>query len=212
MIKFHLFLGAVAASIATLVAVVLIHDPSPAPADPFHGLHLSAPIPVAIEDEHLAAPVVSYQSDTFGYTVKFPGNWMLDDSRSEFEGDILSDPSERVVITISETADATLMTPEGMDRMAHSIQDALEIDPAFMLVEFERLAWKERPTIFSDGVRLIGGKRFHTRAYTIFRKNHNNILTVSVTTQENAETLYEKPIEDILDSLDVCPKGRDAHQ
>ena len=202
MIRFHLLLGTVAASIATVVAVVLIANPEPTPADPFEGLHLSA------QDEILNSPVVSYQSDTFGYKLKFPGNWTLDDTRTEFDGDILSDPSERVVITISETKDPALLTPEGMDGMAKSIEESLRVDPAFKLTSFERLVWKNRPTIFTDGVRKIGGKRFHTREYNIFRPKHNGILNISVTTQENSETLYDSALQDILHSLDVCPKGR----
>jgi hypothetical protein len=210
MIKFHILLGTIAASIATIVAVVIIHDPAPAPADPFEGLHLSAQDEIdLIDDEVLDAPVVSYQSDTYGYKLTFPGNWDIDDSRDEFNGDILSDPSERVVITISETKEKAYVTPEGMDRMATSIKESLRVDPAFKLTAFQRLVWKQRPTIFTDGVRKISGKRFHTREYNIFRPEHGGILNVSVTTQEDAESLYEEALEKILHSLDVCPKNRE---
>lgn len=212
MTQFHLLLGAVAASIATVVAVVIAHDPLPAPADPFEGLHLSAPIYTdeELEDnEVLNSPFVSYQSDTFGYKLKYPGNWDLDDSREEFAGDILSDPSERVIVTISETKDESLMTPEGMEGMANSIEESLRIDPAFKLESFQRLVWKHRPTIFTDGVRRLGGKRFHTREYNIFRTNHGGVLNVSITTQEDAESLYEDALQEVLQSLDVCPKGRE---
>ncbi|MBT4119977.1 MAG: hypothetical protein HOG89_00435 [Candidatus Peribacter sp.] len=209
MIKFPIHLGAVAASIATLTAVVLIHNPAPAPADPFEGLHLSAP--AVIEDEILNAPVVSYQSDTFGYKLKFPGNWELDDTREEFDGDILNDPSERMIITISETQNEDLMTKEGMDRMSQSIEESLTVDPAFKLLRFDRLIWKKRPTLFTDGVRNIGGKRYHTREYNIFRESHGGVLNVSITTQEDAEVLYDEALQNILRSLDVCPPGREKH-
>lgn len=217
--SFHLLLGAIAASIATIVAVVIVHDPLPAtyrsratwpaPADPFNGLHLSAPISIDEDlnnDEKLNSPFVSYQSDTFGYKIRYPGNWYLDDTRSEFAGDILSDPSERVVVTISETVDPTLVTPEGMEAMAQSIEESLQLDPAFSLQKFQRLIWKHRPTIYTDGIRMISGERFHTRVYNIFRKNHNGVLNVSITTQEDAEVLYEQALQEVLNSLDVCPK------
>ena len=206
--RLHTLLGTAAASIATIAVTVMILNPSPAPADPFEGLHFSAPIP--IEDEILGAPIISYQSDTYGYKIKFPGNWELDDSRSEFDGDILSDPSERVVITISETKDPQLMTPEGQESLAKSITDSLRVDPSFKLNTFEHLFWKNRPTLFTDGTRKIGGKRFHTREYNIFRKKHGGVLNVRVTTQEDAETLYDSALQDILRSLDVCPKGRET--
>lgn len=209
--KFHLLLGSIAASTATLVAVVVLHDPYPAPSDPFEGLHLSAP---AIsdadleDDEILNSPVVSYQSDTFGYLLKYPGNWELDDSRTEFDGDILSDPSQRVIITISETKDASLMTEEGQTAMRQSIEQSLRLDPAFKLEAFEHLTWKKMPTIFTDGVRRIGGKQYHTREYNIFRKKHNGVLNISITTQQDAEALYEQALKDILQSLNVCPHSR----
>jgi hypothetical protein len=209
MMKLHIHLGAVAASIATIVTVVIVHDPAPAPTDPFEGLRFSAP--VLIVDEILGAPITSYQSDTHGYRLKYPSNWTLDDSRSEFEGDILSDPSERAVITISETKDLELINEEGLQRMMMSIKESMRLDPAFKMKSFERLIWKNRPTLFTDGVRKIGGKRFHTREYNIFRKNHDGVLNVSITTQEDAEVLYEEVLKDILHSLDVCPKGRDKH-
>ena len=205
MTQFHLFLGSIAAAVATIVAVVLIHDPVPAPADPFVGLHMSAPEEL---DEILDAPFVSYQSDTFGYYLKYPGNWSLDDTRTEFDGDILADPSERVVLTISETKDPSLVTDEGIESMSSSIKESLRLDPAFKLEQFERLTWKNHHTIFTDGVRKIGGTRFHTREYNIVRKKHQGVLNISITTQENAESLYEKALQDILQSLDVCPKNR----
>jgi len=211
MIKFPLLLGTIAASIATIVAIVILHDPAPTPADPFEGLHLSAQDEIdLLDDEILDSPSVSYQSDTFGYKLSYPGTWELDDSRTDFGGDVLSDPSARVVITINETKDESLMTPEGMQNMATSVEESLRLDPSFTLTKFERLVWKHDPTIFTDGVRNIGGKRFHTREYNIFRAKHGGVLNVSITTQEDAETLYEEILQNILQSLDVCPKGREV--
>lgn len=207
MSRFHLLLGCLAASIGTVVAVVIVHDPLPAPADPFEGLHLAAPIEDdVIEDEILNAPFVSYKSETHTYSLRFPGNWSLDDTRAEFEGDILADPLERAVITISETKDTELVTDDGIARMAESIEESLRLDPSFKLQTLDQFLWKGKHTIFTDGVRKIGGKRFHTREYNIFRPQHGGVLNLSITTQEDSEPLYEKALQDILHSLSVCPK------
>lgn len=203
--KFHLVLGAVAASIATLVVVITVADPTAAPSDPFNGLHLSADDEL-LDDEILNAPFVSYESETFKYTVRYPGTWTLDDSRADFGGDILSDPSQRVVITFTETNDPDIVSMEGMKNISDSIKQSLAVDPSFDLEETQNLYWKSRPAIFTSGVRLIGGKRYQTREYNILRNDHGGILNISITTQLNSETLYEQPIRDILKSLEVCPK------
>ena len=187
--------------------MVIAHDPAPAPADPFSGLHLSAPDVTAEDlDDALLSPFVSYQSDTFGYKLRFPSTWSLDDSKTDFHGDIFTDPREQVVVTISETDGVYTVTPEGITRVAKSIEESLQYDPAFKLTTFERLYWKEQPTIFTEGTRTIGGKRYHTREYNIVRPAHSGILNISITTQEDSETLHEKAVQEILKSLDVCPK------
>lgn len=208
--KYSLLLGTVAASIATLVGVVLIHDPAPAPSDPFAGLHMSAPeegeaLDIADDDVRLA-PTVSYQSDTLGYKLSFPATWSLDDSRESFDGDILADPLEHAVVTISSTDDVTCVTPNDIKRLAYSIRQSLEHDPSFTLESFERLYWQKQPAIFSEGIRRIGGRVYHTREYNIVRPGHIGIFNVSITTQEDSETLYEQALQHILHSLEVHPK------
>ena len=91
----RILLGTIVASLATVAAVVIFHNPSPAPTPkgpprgtPLERLHLSAQdVP---EDEILASPVVSYQSDTFGYTTPYHTRCTLDYRRSEFDGSILN--------------------------------------------------------------------------------------------------------------------------
>lgn len=207
--KFHLLLATVAASIATVVGVVLMHNPAPAPSDPFEGLHMSAP-DIDAEDvdesDPLLSPIVSYESETYDYKLKFPATWSLDDTKEEFDGDLLSDPSERVVITISETEDILCVTPYDLERIAYSIRESLRHDSAFELTSFQKLFWKDQPAIFTEGARHIGGKRYHTREYNIVRPGGSGILNMSITTQEDAETLYEQALQDILHSLEVFRK------
>ncbi|MDP7069375.1 MAG: hypothetical protein QF815_02505 [Candidatus Peribacteraceae bacterium] len=209
MSKIPFLVGAFGMSIITVVFVALGLDAKPAPADPFNGLHLSAPIPVSdeiAEDDIRLAPFVSYQSDSYGYKIKFPGNWELDDSRIEFDGDILTNPTERVVITISEIKSKELMTEEGVRNLSDSIEESLRFDPAFALNDVQKLIWKHKQTIFSDGIRHVGTDKLRTREYNIFRPNHGGVLNVSITTPEGSHTLYERALQDILHSLDVCPK------
>ncbi len=205
--KFHIILGTVAASIATLVAVVTITDRTPTPSDPFAGLHLSAPeLEHLADDEILNAPFVSYESTTFNYKLRYPGTWHLDDTRSDFGGDILADPLENVVITLTETEDKDIVSMEGMKKVADSIKQSLMVDPSFDLERSQKLYWKDRPAIFTSGVRLIGGERYHTREYNILRNDHGGILNISITTKEDTQQLYSEPIQEILKSLEVCPK------
>ena len=204
---YYVVLGTVAASMATLVLTITMVDPSPAPSDPFSGMRMSAPeLYEVIDDEVLNAPVVSYKSETFGYKLKYPGTWELDDSHEEFNGDIVSDPDERVIITISRTDDERLLEPSGLEYVAKSIEESLRFDSGFDLTTFDHLVWKNYPTIYTDGIRRIGGKRFRTREYNILRASHGGFLNISITSQEDSEVLYGKALQTILGSLEVCPK------
>ena len=205
MSRLHVLLASFAAAAATIVAVVMSMSPIPAPEDPFEGLHLSAAEEAELAvDEVLDSPTVRYTSKRFSYAVSYPGTWTLDDTKEVYGGDVITDPDERVVITINETEDPELLTPEGMQRTADSIEDSLSFDPEFTLIHFERLIYDNFPAVFTDGIRYIGGKRYHTREYSVFRPVHGGILNISISTPEDAEQLYEKAIGDILRSLDVC--------
>lgn len=203
--KFHLVLGTVAASIATLVVMVTVSDPTPAPSDPFEGLHLSAPeLEELADDEILNAPFVSYQSDSMEYKVTYPGTWTLDDTKDSFDGHILSDPLEHVIITITETPESQVLSQRGVEALADSIEQALKFDSAFTLERFDRLLWRGHPTIYTSGTRRIGGETFHTREYNIVRPDHTGMLNVNISTKDSAESVYEKPIREILKSLETC--------
>ena len=186
-------LGSCVVAFVSVAALVIIADAPPAPRDIFEDMHMSA------GDEVLGAPFVTYRSDTLGYEVRMPGNWFLDDTRQEFNGDMISDPREHVIVTISEMQDVDL------EHLAMSIEQSLRVDPAFTVHSFQKLIWKHRLTLFTDGIRTIGGKRYRTREYNIERANHGGVLNVSVTTQKHTEALYEHALEDMLNSLNVCP-------
>lgn len=207
MTKLYLTLASLAAAASSVVALVTYIDPSPVPVDMFEGLHLSAPEPALdiIDDEILNAPVVSYQSDTFSYKVSYPSNWTLDDSRGDFDGDILTDPDQHVVITINEIKDSSILSEEGTREIAKSIRDSVRFDAGFSLSEFQSFRWDGRYALFTDGMRLISGEPYRTREYNIFRPEHGGILNISITTLSHAEALYENTIMNILESLDVCP-------
>ncbi|MBT5237483.1 hypothetical protein HOL63_03900 [Candidatus Peregrinibacteria bacterium] len=211
MSKFPLIIGAFSLSLITVIVMVMdsnSHSPS---TDLFEGMHLSAPIPEDIpeeipDDDARFAPYVRYQSDTHGYALSYPSTWTLDDSKKDFGGDILSDPSEHSIITISETKDESLMTTDAVEMLTQSIRESLNLDAAFTLETLQQLMWKGRHTIFTNGVRHLGSRTLHTREYNIFRPNHGGVLNISITTQDSSEALHKEVIESILNSLDVCPK------
>lgn len=211
--KEHVSLGVLSASIVlslcTIIVVAAVEDMRPAPVDPFDGMHFSAPDTLEAyefgDDDVLNAPIVRYESETFSYSLTYPGHWDLDDTRREFAGDVITDPHEHIVITISETKDPDVFTDEAMDEVAQSIKESLNYDPSFALQSFERLLWKGRHTIFTDGTRKVGRNVWHTREYNVFRPQHHGILNISISTLDNAETLHQDGLDIILESLTVCP-------
>lgn len=215
MSRLQLIIGTGLMSIATLVVVTVFNlQQTTAPtAEPFsveglEGLdriHLSAPEQPDEADENLGAPVATYQSDTFKYKLRYPGTWEVDDSRSVFDGDVLSDPGQRVVITISATEDERATTRLGIEDIAQTIEESLAYDPAFALQSFDRLIWKNRHTVYTDGIRKVGTDNWRTREYAIFRPNHNGILNVSITTKADNSDVHDQEIQNILRSLIVCP-------
>lgn len=208
--KFHLLLGTLTASIVTMLVVAILN---PGVMDvPIPHLHRSAPEQLSLsdilDDEILDSPFVRYTSKTHGYSLQYPSTWDLDDSHTEFNGDILSDAAERVVITISETKDENVHTREGIAAIFKSIEEALRFDSGFALNEFERLVWKHRYTAFTDGISRVGNHTWRIREYHVARPKHDGILNISITMQAESEHLYEQQIERILQTLEVCPKNK----
>ncbi len=200
--KYHLTLAAIAASTATIVAVTIIADPSPAPADMFQGVHFSAPDTLA-DDEYLNAPSVSYESDSMHYKVSYPGTWRLQDSPEHLDGHILAEPSEHVVITITQTQQDILQNDEELEDIARSIEQSLLYDSSFTLDSFEQFLWRGKTVIYTEGKRTIGSHMYHTREYNILREQYASMLNVSITTKASAQALYEDTIQEILESLEV---------
>lgn len=100
--KLHTVLMTAAASSTTIIAVVVGVQMSTPQQDNIPQLHFSAPdFPIRADDELLNPAQVSYQSDSLGYTLVFPSNWDIDTSRTTLNGDIVSDPQEKNIITIS---------------------------------------------------------------------------------------------------------------
>ena len=204
MSKYSLIAGAFSLSIATVVVMIVESDRANVRQDPFDGLHLSAPSIEDIADDDIRlSPTVRYQSDTHGYVLRYPASWSLENATKDFDGDILADPSERAVITINETVDDILVGTGAVDMVTDSITSSLRLDPAFRLTTLKQLQWKGHITIFTNGTRHLGSKVLHTQEYTIFRPQRNGVLTLSITTEEKTEILYQHVIESILNSLEV---------
>lgn len=193
---YFLLLGAIAASMATFVATVTWLDPSPTPADPFFGLHLSAP-EIADDDPRLA-PVVSYRSDSLHYALTYPSTWSLDDTKERFDGDILTTANEEVVMTIS-----TLNTQDSADAIAEGMRSVLMADQSLNITTFSTLTWKDFDTIYTEGVHTIVDTQYTTRSYAIIRPERGDMLSLSITTVSEADLQFETQLQAILDSLSV---------
>jgi len=204
MSKNLLIVSAFAFSIATVVVMIAENDIPKFQQDLFDGLHFSAPVIEDIADDDVRlSPTVRYQSDTHGYILRYPSSWSLENATHDFDGDILADPAERAVITISETTSEALVGTGVVSMVADSISSSLKLDPAFHLETLKKLQWKGHETIFTNGSRHLGSKILHTQEYTIFRPNRSGVLTISITTEEKTEMLYQRVIESVLNSLEV---------
>ena len=199
-----LLLGTVAMSVATVVGMVIMHEPTP--SDPFSSIHLSAPSidPATLAtSEAIDSPYVSYKSDSIGYSLRYPATWSLDDSRATFSGDIISDADQRVIVTISATPTPAVSSQLDILRMTNTLEESLTTDDSFTPISVQRLVWKNLPALFSDGMRVIGNQPFHTRTYNIFRSTKSDMLTISISSQEESEVQYEEVLSTLLKSLKV---------
>lgn len=204
MSKYSLIASAFTLSIATVVVMIIENDIPKVHQDLFDGLHFSAPAIEDIADDDVRlSPTVRYQSDTHGYILRYPSVWSLDNATDDFNGDILADPAERAVITISEIIDDALVGTGAIHMVAESIASSVKLDPAFRLEILKQLQWKGHQTLFTNGSRHLGSKILHTQEYTIFRPQRSGVLTISITTEEKTAMLYKDAIESILNSLEV---------
>lgn len=185
MSKIHLLLGAFAVSIVTVLVVLQYQDRLPMQiADHnLNSLHFSAPDVdmVNSDDENLGSLITSYESTTYGYTVRFPSTWNLDDTGTLYAGHLLTDPTEQVYITIDNTAASSVPFDQ------HS---------------YTKTTWQGCPAEVTSGEQFIGGAYWAVSEHRITRPV--GMLTIRVSVPKESAHLYARKIEEIVGSMAVC--------
>ncbi len=201
---FYLAVGSLGASAIT-VALVLLLVPFQTPTV-LDGLHFSAPSMHAAaveEDEILGAPFVRYKSETFAYSLRYPGTWDLDDKRSTTTSDVLYGPNKDVIVRINTAPLEEITDIATLEAKANAMHDLLMADKDFSLSGFKRITLQKYPAVRAEGTRQTETSTWRITAITIFRLDKRDTLSLLFTTSEQKFPEYEEAIEEIVNSLDI---------
>ena len=166
-------------------------------------LHESAPTKPVSTDETLGSPITSYQSDSFDYGIRIPSDWTADLSRSAVSGDIYTDPTGTITITVGAMMDERASVSDGDHQIADTIQAARLLDPRLMVHLVRRMEWKDHPSVMVRTTSRVGEETMESREYHVLRPEIGDVLSVTVSANENCDYTVQKTIEEIMESLDV---------
>lgn len=198
-----LIVGSLGVSTMTVAALLLVFVPD-VEKTPLDGIHFSAPTMDASaleDDEILGAEFTSYQSDTFGYSVRYPSTWNLDDNRSTTTSDVLYAPKKEVIARINSAPLEPLTDMMQLEEKAAAIEDTLKNDPSFTIESIDHLAWNNNPVIRIEGVRKTESTSWKVTSISIFRLQRSDIFTMLFTREVKKNAEYKDAIEEIVKSL-----------
>lgn len=155
------------------------------------------------DDDMLGARFGTYQSDTLRYAVRHPASWVLDDSHTNGDIDMLSDSRALAIVTISKTDDPNLCDPWMMDTLVQTMEKAATYDPTLTQTSYAKVPWKRHWAVIGSGRKERSDGSWLMRSFIVARPEYGGTLNITTQVRSDVETLFADDVQAILDSLSV---------
>lgn len=152
-------------------------------------------------------PVADYQTkefhSTYGFILKYPKDWVIDESRSDAPAEFIREPNGRAFYSMQAHTDPRLTSPDELPNFYKDIEDSFKNDARY-LVEESGWEYEERNTAdnsyFAAGSYAEDGKNWRFKEITIFSKSGNVLVLRGMSLKDYAGE-YWPMIDKIFSSV-----------
>ncbi len=163
--------------------------------------------------ENEKTPVADYLTKEFhskyGFTLQYPQDWIIDESRSEAPAEFIREPNGRAFYSMQAHTDPRIANPSELEKVYQDIENSFKNDARY-LVEENGWEHEEKNTVdnsyFAAGSYAEGGKHWRFKEITIFSKSENVLVLRGMSLKEYADEYW--PIIDKIFSSVVPNEGK----
>lgn len=157
-------------------------------------------------DEHAMA---EYKSERYGYSIKYPIAWRMDESQKEAPADLILNPSKDAVVLIQLINDPTLSNEGSFDLISNEAKKQFTNDPRYEIDLFELVPEQGLPPYTIGGFVAAGtylgaetNQEWRFKEYGIFTKT-GRAFYVRGNIKKEAAGQYGEIINQIMDSFNI---------
>lgn len=139
----------------------------------------------------------------YGFTLQYPKNWIIDESRSDAPAEFIREPNGRAFYSMQAHTDPRVLHPNELEKVYQDIENSFKNDARY-LVEESGWEHEEKNTIdnsyFAAGSYAEGGKNWRFKEITIFSKSGNILVLRGMSLKDYAGE-YWPMIDKIFSSV-----------
>lgn len=166
----------------------------------------SAPNPSPKSDEYAMA---EYKSERYGYSIKYPLIWRMDDSQEETPGDLILSPSKDVAVVVQLINDPSLSIEGGFDLVSNEAKKQFADNPRYEIDLFKLVPEQGSPPYVIGGFVAAGtflgektNQAWRFKEYGIFTKT-GKAFYVRGNIKKEVAGEYGEVVNQIMDSFDI---------
>lgn len=139
----------------------------------------------------------------YGFTLQYPEDWIIDESRSEAPADFIREPNGRAFYSMQAHTDPRLIEENELEKVYQDIENSFKNDARY-LVEESGWEHEEKDTAgnsyFAAGSYAEDGKNWRFKEITIFSKSGNVLVLRGMSLKDYADE-YGPMIDKIFSSV-----------
>jgi len=148
----------------------------------------------------------TYKSEKYGYQIKFPSDWTMDDSQEYYPVDAITNPTEEAMVYISVFQDPRLLEPGGVETVIQEVSNLFSQDLNHQIEIFEKGLLGDADSYVAAGSyfdQYQGEWRF--KEIGIYLKD-GVVINVRANIKKQVSGLYGEIIDTIIDSFQSFEK------
>jgi len=164
---------------------------------------------ISNSDEYV---MTKYKSERYGYSVKYPTTWKMDDSQKETPADLILNPSKDAAVLIQLINDPTLSNEGSFDLVSNEAKKQLDNNPKYKVELFKLVpehSSPSSPSLVTGGFVAAGtflgaetNQEWRFKEYGIFTKTGKAFYVRGNIKKEVAEK-YGEIVNQIMDSFNI---------
>lgn len=157
----------------------------------------------------------TYQSVKYGYKIRFPKDWKLDNSQKNEPADMVISPNGKALIIIQFLTDQRLLEKDGEKKVVADIKKSFESDPNYVISSFEsRFETDGLTPATVSGYFVSGAQKYKNNVYRSIEYGiplgDETYATIKALAREDIDEKLFRTTKDVATSFDPVTARTEA--